>query len=241
MSAPNPNGGEREFDALRRAQRAHEPSMEEILASIRAIIADDRVAEPARPAPGPKPVAGGGPQIVYSKDAAPALRAVPEVESETASPPTPTPTPPAEPVPWRRPPTEALPPRRAEPEPELQSRREPIQESEPSAMEEPVRWRRPPTEALPLRSAEPEPALQSRREPIAEPEPPMLSDEADRQVSQAFHALSTSLALQSAELVEGMTREILRPMIKSWLDEHLPSLVERLVRAEIQRVARGVR
>ena len=35
-----------------------------------------------------------------------------------------------------------------------------------------------------------------------------------------------------------MTREILRPMIKSWLDEHLPSLVERLVRAEIQRVAR---
>jgi cell pole-organizing protein PopZ len=38
-----------------------------------------------------------------------------------------------------------------------------------------------------------------------------------------------------------MTREILRPMIKTWLDEHLPSLVERLVRAEIQRVARGVR
>ena len=34
MSAPNSTGGEREFDALRRAQRAHEPSMEEILASI---------------------------------------------------------------------------------------------------------------------------------------------------------------------------------------------------------------
>jgi uncharacterized protein len=30
-------------------------------------------------------------------------------------------------------------------------------------------------------------------------------------------------------------------MIKTWLDEHLPGLVERLVRAEIQRVARGVR
>ena len=38
-----------------------------------------------------------------------------------------------------------------------------------------------------------------------------------------------------------MTREILRPMLKSWLDENLPSLVERLVRAEIQRVARGGR
>ena len=47
MSAPNPNPGEREFDALRRAQRAHEPSMEEILASIRAIIADDREASGA--------------------------------------------------------------------------------------------------------------------------------------------------------------------------------------------------
>jgi len=42
MNAPNPTPGEREFEALRRAQRAHEPSMEEILASIRAIIADDR-------------------------------------------------------------------------------------------------------------------------------------------------------------------------------------------------------
>ncbi len=42
MNAPNPNAGERDLDALRRAQRAHEPSMEEILASIRSIIADDR-------------------------------------------------------------------------------------------------------------------------------------------------------------------------------------------------------
>jgi len=68
----------------------------------------------------------------------------------------------------------------------------------------------------------------------------MLSDEADRAVSESFHALSTSLAFQSEEL-EAMTREILRPMVKTWLDEHLPSLVERLVRAEIQRVARGGR
>jgi hypothetical protein len=69
-------------------------------------------------------------------------------------------------------------------------------------------------------------------------EPPLLSDEADRAVSESFQVLSTSLAFQSDE-IEAMTREILRPMIKTWLDEHLPSLVERLVRAEIQRVARG--
>ena len=51
MSAPNPNAGERDLEALRRAQRAHEPSMEEILASIRSIIADDREAAPSKPAP----------------------------------------------------------------------------------------------------------------------------------------------------------------------------------------------
>ena len=46
---------------------------------------------------------------------------------------------------------------------------------------------------------------------------------------------------QSAGDDFGMMREMLRPMLKSWLDDNLPSLVERLVRAEIQRVARGAR
>jgi cell pole-organizing protein PopZ len=207
MSAPNPTGGEREFDALRRAQRAHEPSMEEILASIRAIIADDRAAEPAKPVAAPKPVASLGPQIVYSKDSPSALRAVPEPESiplRTQSAPPPVADTP--PPPWRRPPVEALTARR--PEPESQARQDPP----------------PAPETIP----DPEPAI----------EPPLLSDEADRAVSESFQVLSTSLAFQSDE-IEAMTREILRPMIKTWLDEHLPSLVERLVRAEIQRVARG--
>ena len=207
MSAPNPTGGEREFDALRRAQRAHEPSMEEILASIRAIIADDRVAETAKPVAAPKPAASAGPQIVYSNDSAPSLRAVSEPESvpaKTQSPPAPTtPVSEAAPVAWCRPPIEALPSPGPGPEPST------------------------PTPEI---SLDPEPMT----------EPPMLSDEADRAVSESFHVLSTSLAFRS-EQIEAMTREILRPMIKTWLDEHLPGLVERLVRAEIQRVARGVR
>ena len=41
MSSTNSNPGDRDFEAIHRAQRAHEPSMEEILASIRNIIADD--------------------------------------------------------------------------------------------------------------------------------------------------------------------------------------------------------
>jgi cell pole-organizing protein PopZ len=75
----------------------------------------------------------------------------------------------------------------------------------------------------------------------AEQDEPLLSTQTNQAVAGAFEALSASLALQGAELAENMTREILRPMLKSWLDEHLPSLVERLVRAEIQRVARGGR
>ena len=36
-------------------------------------------------------------------------------------------------------------------------------------------------------------------------------------------------------------RELLRPLLKTWLDDNLPTMVERLVRAEIERVARGGR
>ncbi|MGD0183783.1 MAG: DUF2497 domain-containing protein [Roseiarcus sp.] len=190
MNAPNPNAGERDLEALRRAQRAHEPSMEEILASIRSIIADDR--EPAAPKPAAKPSpAAAGPQIVYSKDAPP-----PRPVSETPArlePAPPPPEPAAPKVVWRQP------------------------ESEPVAVAPVVR---------------PEPAAG---------EEPLISLQTNQAVSAAFEALSASLALQSAELAENVTREILRPMLKAWLDEHLPSLVERLVRAEIQRVARGGR
>jgi uncharacterized protein len=39
--------------------------------------------------------------------------------------------------------------------------------------------------------------------------------------------------------LDDVVRETLRPMLKSWLDENLPSLVERMVQSEIERVARG--
>lgn len=37
--------------------------------------------------------------------------------------------------------------------------------------------------------------------------------------------------------LEGLTRELLRPMLAEWLDRHLPEMVERLVKAEIARIA----
>ena len=42
-------------------------------------------------------------------------------------------------------------------------------------------------------------------------------------------------------MIERLARESSRPMLKTWLDDNLPSMVERLVRAEIERVARGGR
>jgi cell pole-organizing protein PopZ len=38
--------------------------------------------------------------------------------------------------------------------------------------------------------------------------------------------------------IEDLVKEVMRPMVKAWLDENLPSLTERLVRREIERLAR---
>ncbi len=182
MSAVNSNFDDRDPEAIRRAQRAHEPSMEEILASIRNIIAEER--EPAQAAdlkPAPLPPAGApAPQIVYSKDASALHRNLTEATLRAdANAPT-------------------------------------------------VVWRRPqPAESLPA------------PDPVAPDEEPLLSSEANEAVSATFGALSASLAARSAEVADGLVREMLRPMLKQWLDENLPAIVERLVRAEIQRVARG--
>jgi hypothetical protein len=38
--------------------------------------------------------------------------------------------------------------------------------------------------------------------------------------------------------IEDLVKEVMRPMVKNWLDENLPGLTERLVRREIERLAR---
>lgn len=89
--------------------------------------------------------------------------------------------------------------------------------------------------------------------PMAAPEPfaeraeprervtdvPLVSPQTDAAVSTAFGALIASQKLPSDEELGRIVRDMLRPMLKSWLDDNLPVLVERLVRAEIERVARG--
>jgi len=41
--------------------------------------------------------------------------------------------------------------------------------------------------------------------------------------------------------LEEMVKELLRPQLQEWLDLHLPGLVERLVREEIERLARAAK
>jgi uncharacterized protein len=178
MSPINANSSERDFEAIHRAQRAHEPSMEEILASIRNIIADD---PPKRTAPkAPEPALTPTPQIIYSKEAA-------APHSETSG---------------------------------------PSQRADANAPT--VVWRRPQAvEAEPIAGA-----LQPSDEPL-------LSPQATEAAALSFGALSAGLEVRSAELADGMVRGMLRPMLKQWLDDNLPAIVERLVRDEIQRVARG--
>jgi cell pole-organizing protein PopZ len=68
---------------------------------------------------------------------------------------------------------------------------------------------------------------------------PLLSEETTAAVDSAFNALTQTVLVQNARTLEDLVREMLRPLLKSWLDDNLPSLVERLVRAEIERVSRG--
>ncbi len=68
----------------------------------------------------------------------------------------------------------------------------------------------------------------------------LLSPESSASAASAFHRLAGSLLKRSTgeRQLEDVTRDMLKPLLKSWLDEHLPGIVERLVREEIERVAR---
>jgi uncharacterized protein len=61
------------------------------------------------------------------------------------------------------------------------------------------------------------------------------------QVSRSFSDLAAAIDGQERRSLDEMAEEMLRPMLKDWLDDNLPTLVERLVREEIERVARGPR
>jgi cell pole-organizing protein PopZ len=87
------------------------------------------------------------------------------------------------------------------------------------------------------RRAEP---VASRQAAIAEAgSDPLISAAAGASVMSSFNTLAATMMMQNMPPLEDIAREMLRPILKAWLDDNLPVLVERLVRAEIERVSRG--
>jgi hypothetical protein len=260
--------------------KVQEPSMEEILASIRRIIADDEAKPPVADA---KPVAAERP-------AAPP----PAKAEKPAAAPAPAPKPAISDIPPSKiapspPPRAAAPPPAAAPAPPAASAsnnqddidallngldeattEDEIRPAQPEAEAEAevfeltddmaVASAPPPPPKPAFQKVEPEDDLEftesaaSRainRPPAYEPpafDPPpaastpqaaILSHSTVSAVESAFNTLAHTVLSNNARTLEDLVKEMLRPMLKSWLDDNLPGLVERIVKAEIERVSRG--
>ena len=216
--------------------KSQEPSMEEILASIRRIIADDdanKTPPPRAPEPPKAQPKSPPPQPMFSAPPS-AAQPRPRVEPEP------------------RPMTEALSP--------LDPATEVDQASDILDLTESMAASMPPPPANPPAGAMPNPAAQFRTidgssdvgfdeagERLAathaalgsEERGQLISGATSAAVNSAFNALAQTVLVQNARTLEDLVREMLRPMLKSWLDDNLPGMVERLVRAEIERVSRG--
>jgi uncharacterized protein len=208
--------------------KAQEPSMEEILASIRRIIADDDT-KPAPPPPPPQPAA-----------AAPRPAAMPPRTPVPPSPPPRAAAPPPEPPPVVEPRYE--PPPAPEPEDILDLTEQMAEAEQPSFQtidgQSDVIFADPHPEPPPPRMAEP-PRAPAPPPPAADPDDRLLSNSTTSAVDSAFNSLAQTVLVHNARTLEDLVREMLRPLLKSWLDDNLPGMVERIVKAEIERVSRG--
>jgi cell pole-organizing protein PopZ len=231
--------------------------MEEILASIRRIIADDE-AKPAATEKPASPPAAAKPAVM--KDIPPsAIAPAPKpVAAPKPAPPKPAPPPPPPPAPEpasnnqddidamlasldaATPEADIRP---AQPEADV------FELTDEMALPEPA----PAPAAATFSKVEPQDDIEfteakaSRRQPAYEPPfesapaRPILSHSTVSAVESAFNSLANTVLSNNARTLEDLVKEMLRPMLKSWLDDNLPGLVERIVKAEIERVSRGGR
>lgn len=85
----------------------------------------------------------------------------------------------------------------------------------------------------------------ARRQRATQAADPLLSPSAAAIAEAAFDDLAGALqaaggaSIGGGRTLEDLVRDMLRPMLKDWLDRNLPALVERLVRQEIERVRRA--
>jgi cell pole-organizing protein PopZ len=199
--------------------KSQEPSMEEILASIRRIIADDDANKtvprapdppPAEPPPMPPPPSYAAPQN-------------PRFEIESA--------------PVAEEPSAAV----ADQSSDILD----LTESMAATMPQPSAVNVPPNAPSQFRTIDGSSDVEFDETPGRPAPPPpqervtLISNATSAAVDSAFNALAQTVLVQNARTLEDLVREMLRPMLKSWLDDNLPGMVERLVRAEIERVSRG--
>jgi cell pole-organizing protein PopZ len=186
----------------------HEPTMEEILASIRKIISEDA------------PEGGAPDQPANASVQDDVLELTHEVEAPAATAPEPvyTPPPPAEDIVF-----ETVAPQPASSDIFSDHTRKAMEDAFDSIPEEPA----------------PAPAPQPRSAPIAPVDGASVENVFERAVRESFEpVLQKYLSDNSGAVIERM-----KPLIREWMDEHFPALLEGAVRAEVERVvkARGAK
>jgi len=240
--------------------------MEEILASIRRIIADDEAKPPAAEK-APSPTVAAKPAAAAPVVKAPVMNnippsAIPAAQAAAAKPPPAKPAPP----PAAPPPAAAAPVSNSQDDIDamLAGLDEATSEAEirPAAPEvevfeltdemavpeapQPSFHKVDPqddlefTETAAARALHRRPAFEPP--PFESPAPPaqqILFRSTVSAVESAFNSLANTVLSNNARTLEDLVKEMLRPMLKSWLDDNLPGLVERIVKAEIERVSRG--
>jgi cell pole-organizing protein PopZ len=231
--------------------KVQEPSMEEILASIRRIIADDDAGKPKAPeaaapkrVPLPPPVAAvpshpvpppvprapaPPPAAANNQDDIDAMLADLDAPPKVAAMPIP-PKPAAAPPPDVLDLTEAM----TAPTPAPPLGPAPNFRTIDGASD--VVFTDPPAPRAEL-AARAETRQQFTQN--ATPDQGLISNTTISAVDSAFNSLAYTILGQNARTLEDLVKEMLRPMLKGWLDDNLPGMVERIVRAEIERVSRG--
>jgi cell pole-organizing protein PopZ len=249
--------------------KVQEPSMEEILASIRRIIADDEAKPPAGEKPPSPPTPAAPAKLEKPAAASPAPRpsvmtdippstipAAITAAAKAASPPPPAP-PPAAPAAASNnqddidallsgldEATSADEIRPSQPDGEVFELTDEM--AVPTAPPQQPSFRKVEpqddlefTDSAAARAIQRQPVFESSAALEARPAPPILSHSTVSAVESAFNTLAHTVLSNNARTLEDLVKEMLRPMLKSWLDDNLPGLVERIVKAEIERVSRG--
>lgn len=81
--------------------------------------------------------------------------------------------------------------------------------------------------------------MQKQPEEQEKPFVALTSDKTKQQVTASFTQLSEAVRQERIRSLEEQAEALLRPMLQNWLDENLPSMVERLVREEIEKMVQG--